>query len=130
MLFLLLTLVLNKDLTPGMTRSLTVETVCSTKWGLDRRFVTIAMKRHVAAAYGVPWIDRICCEFDHLIPRSLGGADNILNLWPQPWPEAKQKDHLEIVLGQLVCAKRLSLKEAQHMIVKDWHSAYLKYVKP
>jgi hypothetical protein len=30
-------------------------------------------------------VDRAAYEVDHKIPRSLGGADDVLNLWPQPW---------------------------------------------
>ena len=126
----IVSIILNQDLTPGLIRPLSVETICATKWGLDRRFVTTAMKRHIAAAYGIPWTNRSCCEFDHLIPRSLGGADDILNLWPQSWADAKQKDHLEIILGNLVCAKKLSLYGAQRAIAKDWRAAYQIYVKP
>jgi len=121
----------NPDLTPGLTRPLSQETICTTKWGLDRRRVTVAMKREVATAYSVPWERRREYEFDHLIPRSLGGADASLNLWPQPWVGdygARKKDRLEVRLGKLVCGGALSLDVARDAIVTDWVAAYRMYV--
>jgi hypothetical protein len=48
----------NLNETPGLVRPLSRVAVCSTKWGLDRRHVTDAMKKRVAYAYGVRWADR------------------------------------------------------------------------
>jgi hypothetical protein len=118
-------------LTPGAVRSLTKEQVCSTKWGTDRRHVSNPMRVHVFAAYGIPLTDRSRFEVDHLVPRSLGGADDILNLWPQPYEgvwNARQKDQLEVKLGKLVCAGTLSLRIAQQAIRRDWIAAYQRYV--
>lgn len=110
----------NPLLTPGATRPLTLQQVCETAWGRDQRFVSEAMKKHVAAAYGVRWEDRAQYEFDHLVPRSLGGADNILNLWPQPLGEAKRiKDPLEVRLGNMVCRGELTLAAAQKQM-RTW----------
>jgi hypothetical protein len=56
--------------------------------------VTAAMKRKVFARYGLKGnTDRACkrdahgrrCEIDHSISRELGGADDVDNLWPQPY---------------------------------------------
>lgn len=109
----------NAHVTPGEVRPLTVAVVCATKWGLDRRHVTTAMKRHVANEYGVPWEDRWLYEFDHLIPRELGGADTEANLWPQPLPEARMKDREENSLHRTVCNGGMALAAAQaHM--RQW----------
>jgi hypothetical protein len=97
MILLLLALLARPNLneTPGLVRPLSRVAVCSTKWGLDRRHVTDAMKKRVAYAYGVRWADRGRYEFDHLVPRELGGADDERNLWPQPLAEARVKDQEE-----------------------------------
>jgi hypothetical protein len=65
---------------------------------------------------------------------SLGGSNDIKNLWPQslddtkPW-NAKLKDRLERRLHQLVCVDpALSLHSAQEAIASDWIAAYLKYI--
>ena len=106
-------LVLSIALTPGALRPLSTSQVCRTRWSLDRRHVTLTMKRAVAAAYGVRWADRGRYEFDHLIPRELGGADAVANLWPQRWPDAKVKDREENRLHRAVCAGQIPLGEAQ-----------------
>jgi len=131
----------NLHITPGVARhDLTLTKICNTKWGRDARHVTEAMKRQVFAAYGLSGNkDRACvadqhgqrCEIDHLISRELGGADDVRNLWPQPYGthpwNAHTKDRIENRLHKEVCAKRITLQQAQHAIVRDWTAAYLRY---
>lgn len=118
--------------TPGVINpAVTKEVACTTKWGLDERHVTLKMKQDVSRLYGVAWKDHARFEYDHLIPRELGGADDVGNLWPQPRfgsPNAKQKDQLENKLHTLVCSGHLHLSEAQDMIRADWVGAYKHYV--
>lgn len=125
MLFLLLLLATpDPTHTPGLTRPMTTAEVCAVTWGTDRRRVTVAMKRQVFAWYGVPQAERKNYEVDHLIPRSAGGADDVRNLWPQPWPEARRKDRLEARLHRDVCVtKTRTLGEAQRAF-RDWAGAY------
>jgi hypothetical protein len=136
----------NHLLTPGVARGdLTLKKICATKWGKDARHVTTAMKQQVFAAYGLTGNkDPACirdasgrrCEIDHLISRELGGADDVKNLWPQPYGSqpwnAVRKDCLETLLHKLVCAKpaAISLTQAQHDIRWDWTAAYLRYYEP
>lgn len=116
---LVLLMVPNLVLTPGVTRSLSKAQICSIKWGADRRHVTDKMKRIVFANYSIPWKDHNLYEVDHLISRELGGADDVKNLWPQIWPEARMKDKEENQLHNEVCAGKLTLSEAQDKI-KKW----------
>jgi hypothetical protein len=123
----------NRDLTPGVTRPISRTAVCSTRWGLDRRHVTEAMRRQVFAAYGIPYSQHRSYELDHLVPRELGGADDVANLWPQKWTgpyNARQKDRLENALHRAVCAGELSLHDAQESIRRDWLSSYRLWVRP
>ena len=120
----------NPDVTPGLTRPLSLHTVCTTRWGRDRRHVTEAMRRQVFKAYGIPYSRHAQYELDHLIPRSLAGADDVLNLWPQPLGEAThEKDPLEVKLGKLVCAGSLKLEDAQEAIRSNWPAAHRLYVR-
>lgn len=127
-------------ITPGVTKKITKAKLCSTKWGRDARHVTAAMKREVFAAYGLSGnTDPACtrdghgraCEIDHLISRELGGADDIRNLWPQPYGgepwNAVRKDRLENRLHKEVCAGRITLKQAQKEIRKDYRISYRRY---
>jgi hypothetical protein len=57
----------------------------------------------------------------------LGGANDIANLWPQPYGGpwgAEAKDRLENRLHRLVCSGELDLAAAQHEIATDWIAAY------
>lgn len=118
-------------LTPGVVRYLSRSQVCAIRWGRDRRYVTQKMLREVAAAYHVPWERRGEYEFDHLIPRALGGDDKVANLWAQPLQEAKRlKDPLEVKLHRLVCSGQLSLNDAQEEIRRDWQASYVGRIGP
>lgn len=60
--------------------------------------------QYVFKLYGIPYARHREYELDHLIPRCLGGADTVANLWPQPLAEAKKKDHLwEDTICRAVC---------------------------
>lgn len=129
------------DLTPGKSRpGLTVAKICATKWGKDARHVTAAMKQEVFEAYGLTGNDDPACltdahgrhcEIDHLISRELGGADDVKNLWPEPYGStpwnASLKDRVENRLHKEVCAGHLSLQKARAAIKSDWRVPYKKY---
>jgi len=123
----------NLKVTPGVVNPKVTQAIsCTTKWGKDRRHVTETMKRNVAKAYHVPWAQRARFEFDHLISRELGGADDERNLWPQPKFGARtagQKDVLENKLHRMVCSGELTLGAAQEAIRADWWSAYQRFVQ-
>ena len=127
----------NPALTSGVARDITIEQVCTTRWGRDSRAVTATMKRQVYARYHMAPHSGECalsprgCEIDHLIPRELGGADDVRNLWPQPYGglcNAADKDRLENRLHKMVCAGEISLKDAQRAIATDWVATYRTYI--
>lgn len=106
------------------------------------------MKEQVYALYGAAAGKGICkpvahkgkdgkigregCEIDHRVSREVGGADDVRNLWPQPYlrpdqPGAYEKDKLENWLHRQVCAThKMTLEEAQQVLMGDWYEAYLK----
>ncbi len=127
-------------LTPGVVRDLSVETICKTKWGRDRRLVTAAMKRQVFENYGLKGnadASQGCkldkhgrrYEVDHLVPRCAGGADDVKNLWPQCYSgewNAVMKDRLEVLACKKICKGELSVKEAQALFA-DWQESYRQF---
>jgi hypothetical protein len=138
------TLLPDTTVTKGVVALSDTQTVCTTVWGKDERHVTPAMKKQVYAKYGTAPGVGVCvinpgkhcqpvkegCEVDHLVSRELGGADDVDNLWPQPYtqhPGAHEKDWLENQLHKLVCtAKMITLAKAQDEIKTDWYASYLK----
>ncbi len=116
----------------GVIRPLTKQQICTTKWGLDKRHVTEAMKQRVFEREGYPLGNkdpRCNCEIDHIVPRDLGGADVEPNLQVQsytgPW-NAHMKDRLEVQAHKDVCSGAISLSEARSWFLNDWKAAYQK----
>jgi hypothetical protein len=117
------------SLTPGLARNVTWAQVCS-----DRPRVSVVpanLRHQVFEEYGLRDAGPRVFEVDYLITPELGGAEDIRNLWPQPYSatvwNARVKDALEEHLHQMVCAGQLDLTVAQHDIATDWIAAYKKY---
>ena len=119
-------------LTPGAARAVDRDAVCNTVLPKNQ-VVPAALRERVFQAYGIANADPRKYEVDYLITPALGGADDIRNLWPQPYVStawnAHVKDELEDRLRDLVCGGRLDLAEAQRAISTDWIAAYKKYVQ-
>ena len=117
-------------LTPGATVRLSTEELCSAG-DVDRSHtVDASLARETFRLYGIR-PQPGAYEVDYLITPALGGADDVRNLWPQPYStgiwNSRHKDALEDHLQQLVCTNRLSLAIAQHDIAANWIAAYKKY---
>ena len=98
----------------------------------EMRGVTDAMRDEVFARYRVPADRRGGYVIDHLIPKELGGADAIENLWPQkinarPYT-ARRKQVLAAKLLELVRSGRLTLAEAQTEIRGDWILSFVTHI--
>ena len=83
-------------------------------------------------AYRMVPTDRKRVEYDHLVPLSLGGSNDVSNLWPQISDlslvdEHNSKDAVELRVWRAVCAgpadKRVPLVAAQEALARDWQSA-------
>ena len=120
----------NPKLTPGVTRQVTQDTLCTTSTKLVRH-TTYDTKKQVYAEYGLnptrsdhcSGVSHSCYEVDHLIPLEIGGADVKENLWPQLYDginNAHDKDHLENYLHKQICANKITMQDAQTCISKDW----------
>jgi len=98
----------------------------------DRRGVSVRMEQKVFARYRLPWVRRGEFKIDHLIPRELGGADTLDNLWPQsvrtkPYG-ADRKELLTEVLLQKVRAGRMTVEQAREEIRRDWIDAFIDHL--
>jgi hypothetical protein len=119
------------NLTPGATRRVTIGQVCSMAHEEVVRAVPTPLRQEIFQEYGIADAHPEDYEIDYLIAPGLGGAEDIQNLWPEPYASAAWnalvKDVLEERLHQLVCAGKLDLSTAQHDIATDWIAAYKKY---
>jgi hypothetical protein len=76
-------------------------------------------ERRVLALYGLQWSERGNYEIDHLVPRCIGGADTVLNLWPEPLAEAVRKDRKEREICRAVCdLGTMSITEGQRFFIE------------
>lgn len=129
-------------LTPGainlnVTQENIQQTVCVKGYTKTIRppvYYTNKLKKQQIREYGYADINPKHYEEDHLIALSIGGAaDDPLNLWPQPrnneWG-AEKKDQLEKVLYKKVCAKKITLADAQHVMATNWIAAWKRYMLP
>jgi hypothetical protein len=120
-------------LTPGAVRTTDVGEICSTgtrelrHWSRER-------DDRIMLEYGLPLGPHPQYEVDHLVPLSIGGADDDANLWPEPRRSieptfnAERKDELEWKLRDLVCSGALDVHVAQKAIAEDWTEAFKRYV--
>jgi hypothetical protein len=117
-------------LTPGAIRIVTREEVCSAARS-GQAYVPASLRRLVFEEYGMPQSNAEAFELDYLVTPELGGAEDIRNLWPQPYEatawNAHVKDALEVHLHEMVCSGEIDLATAQHDIATDWIAAYKKY---
>lgn len=116
------------SVTPGKIRTLDANEVCHGGSTKQYRHTTQEEKNQVYQWYGAKKKPGVCCEVDHLISLELGGADEIENLWPQPYeprPGAHEKDAVENWLHKQVCDGKMPLAQAQAMIAQDWYAVYL-----
>jgi predicted anti-sigma-YlaC factor YlaD len=121
----------DRTLTPGATRRVAISDVCSMAHEEVVEAVSTSLRQEVFREYGIVNAHPDDYEVDYLIAPGLGGAEDIHNLWPEPYTSqtwnAHVKDALEERLHQMVCGGELDLSTAQRDIATDWIAAYKKY---
>ncbi len=103
-------------LNPDVTQANIDSTICLHGWTKTIRpptSYTNELKRKQMREYGVGGSLSDYQE-DHLISLELGGhPTDARNLWPEPYPRASEVDSIENDLNAKVCARELSLDDAQ-----------------
>jgi hypothetical protein len=122
----------NPDLTPGAAVLVSRSEVCRESQPNNKE-VPVALQRRVLEEYGLARSEARAYEVDYLITPALGGADDIHNIWPEPYTDAqwnaRVKDALEERLHMMVCEGDLDLGTAQREIAGNWIEAYKKYFR-
>ncbi len=142
----------DRKLTPGVVAMVTQEEVLRMGYTVDARHVSDRTKWEVLMRYKLatgdyhtinqPQLSALLrqYEIDHFISLELGGANDIRNLWPEPYMVevkgeklgARQKDVVETGLHRMMAKGILTLPQVQAIIRKDWVRAYheMKMGKP
>lgn len=122
----------NPSLTPGatdprVTQENIHQTICQSGYTKTVRptvSYTNKLKLQQMREYGYADADPRHFEEDHFIPLEIGGhPTDPHNLWPQPWTgehNAHDKDKVENAMHRAVCVGKMTLKDAQEAIRKDW----------
>ena len=89
------------------------------------------LKERALAGIGRGPEDAGAYQLDHVVPLVLGGAPaDPANLQLQERSEAKKKDHVERVLGCLVCKGEIALHEARAVLGHgDWRQGWSEWRK-
>ncbi|MBV9973063.1 MAG: HNH endonuclease [Candidatus Eremiobacteraeota bacterium] len=112
----------NNQLTPGAVATASAADVCLPYYSSRHvRHVSTQLKHQVYVEYFGNY--RRGYVIDHLVPREIGGADELRNLWPQPRAESKVKDRIENRARFEVCDEHRPLSDAQRAFMRDWRSA-------
>lgn len=119
----------DSDCTPGAVfEDVTLTKICTPGYTKTVRSVSTSLRKKVFAQYNIEYKQPYgSYEADHLIPLSLGGNNDIANLFPEaasPYPGFKEKDVVENYLHEEVCARRIALSVAQEKIANDWFLIY------
>ena len=119
----------NRTMTPGDVMSINITEICVSGYSDSIRDVSQATKDAVYREYLLsPEQPEGAFEIDHLIPLSIGGSNDIKNLWPQPVdprPGYKEKDRLETYYHKQVCDGKMDLEEAQAIMANNWFQGYV-----
>ncbi len=115
--------------TPGAVfPNVTKDQICVQGYTKTARAVPVSLKKKVYREYGISYPQPFgSYEADHFIPLTLGGSNDIANLWPEaarPAPGFPEKDLVENYLHEQVCSGNMSLSYAQRQISANWLEVY------
>ncbi len=123
----------NRFLTPGAAVPVSREMVCAATEADESASVSPALAITVFNHYGIRNPQARAYEVDYLITPSLGGAQEVRNLWPQPYANgvwnSRVKDALEDRLRKMVCEGQMELEEAQGELARNWIEAYKRHFR-
>ena len=121
----------SQALTPGVIATTDTKLVCEKDYPARSRYVTNSTKNKVYALHKVDKIQCVKgCKIDHLIPLSIGGSNDIQNLWPHEYGAdwtVFEKTRLEVRLRKEVCGGKLPIGEAQQCVQQDWTKCFLRF---
>jgi hypothetical protein len=121
----------NPRLTPGVVAVRDVTAVCQQP-KRTRAAIPFAQQQAVFYEYRIGPQASASYGLDYLVPLQLGGSTVLANIWPAPVTGIgfHEKEQLNYRLRLLVCQGGMPLDQAQHQVVSDWYSLWVKYATP
>jgi len=95
-----------------------------------RRVVSEKTKEKLYKLYEIPDRCRRGYTIDHLIPLSIGGSNNMKNLWPEPIPIKNSRKGIEGYLYHELRNGKITQKEAVQLIIKEKVNPNLDSIHP
>jgi hypothetical protein len=119
----------NSRVTPGVIASHDVAAICSGASKSVHPTIPAAWDVAVFGGYGIAAKDEGKYRLDYLVPLTLGGGDAVANLWPVTLRPVgfHEKARLNARLRLAVCQGEVPLDQAQHDIVADWYTLWVRY---
>lgn len=103
--------------------NLTKDDICWSGYSASVRDVSESLKNEVYESYGVYSREPYEYEIDHYVPLSIGGSNDVSNLFPEKYNMtlgARTKDKVENCFHRKVCDGSLDLSLAQHIMATNW----------
>ena len=86
------------------------------------RNVSTQTKFHIYKLYGVPEHCRSAYTIDHFVPLSLGGTNDIRNLWPEARAVKRVRQNLEVEVYKKLSTGKITQAQAVDMVIRaKWH---------
>ncbi len=125
----------NKDVTPGAILNTDLSKVCVSNYSKGVRDVSESLKKKVYKLYNVPVEQRgsyngvMVSKIDHLVPLSIGGANDITNLWPHYFNVPSgygvlKKNKLENYIKVKMCNGGITQEKAFQCFTNNWIDCY------
>lgn len=83
-----------------------------------KRNVSSYLKKSIYEQYNVPVSERGNYTIDHIIPLSIGGSNDVRNLWPEHKQVKATRQNLELCLYEKLRDNYIRQKEAINLILR------------
>jgi len=117
----------NPELTPGNFLTMDTDFLCIPRTVEElAKDTTVETKKQIFENYQLSYPPKKKYQMDRYIPISLGGSNDIRNIWPQSidYPGYQEKDKAEEYLYNLMCNNTINITTAQERIKTDWIAVF------